>query len=371
MKVKSNEVENMRALTILIITGLWFPLGGVNAEPAAPAAPKAATAATATTAAQPETAATTENKPETDEDDEERESRISFGEDLTITAGEIITGDIIVYGGDATVDGVVKGDVVCFGGDIRLGPQAEVEGDVVVAGGTVNAAPGARIGGEKVILGGSSGNLEKFKKLGRLGTEKVGPVKAVVKFTKEVVFFGFLIFVGLLLTVFLPRQFGRVEEHLKDDFPRSALLGVALMVVLPIALLILTVSIIGLPLVPLIILFALAAALAGYVVFARVLGRRILGEGRHAMLHITVGLLLLQGPALIGAALALPGGAFDDVGKVFRIVATVILLTGAFVGMGAVVYSRFGRRTLEETRAAREKKNGSPPGAPVPTGQPT
>jgi len=180
----------------------------------------------------------------------------------------------------------------------------------------------------------------------------------IVKAVTEVAFFAFLMFVALLLTVFLPRQFSRVEEHLAGDFPRSALVGVAALLLWPLAVLVLGITIIGIPLAVLLVLAVLVSLFVGYIVLGRILGRKLVGE-RHVMLQIFVGLLLLQGAALAGDALALPGGVLEAVGGIFVGIGWVILIAGSFIGLGAVVYSYFGRRTLAETAAAREARKAN------------
>ncbi len=345
--------------SILIIS--FLALGATLALGAPPPAPTAETAAltagtaVAETGAEAETAATAG----TAEDEEgEGEDRVSIGEDVTIAEGEVVEGDAVTVGANLTINGTVKGDAVATGGDVVLGPKAVVGGDVVTAGGKLTVSPGAKIGGEKVIVSGRFAGLKHLKWLG-LAKEEPGAVKGVIKLVKEVVFFGLLMFVALLLTVFLPRHLGRVSEHLTGDFPRAALLGVGIMILLPIGLVLMAITIVGIPIIPLVLLATFIAGLAGYVAFAQIIGRRLVGE-RHPMFQVLIGLLLLQAAALVGAALGMGSGVVDDVGGVFRTLGTVILLAGAFIGMGAVVYSGFGRRTLAETVAAREKKkNGN------------
>ena len=55
---------------------------------------------------------------------------------------------IVVFGGDATIDGHADDDVVVIGGTLRLGPKAVVGGDVVTVGGEAVIDPAATVRGK-------------------------------------------------------------------------------------------------------------------------------------------------------------------------------------------------------------------------------
>jgi len=328
--------------------------------PKAPPAPTAATAVTAGTAATATTAGTAVPTAGTAAGDENKDDRVTFGSDVTVAEGDVVKGDVVVTGGDLYINGTVNGDAVCTGGDITLGPKGEVKGDVVVTGGVINAPPTAKIGGSKVVVAGKG--LEGLRWL-KWGDEGLHWAKGVISLVKEIAFFGFLMLIALLLNVFLPKQFGRIEQHLTEDFPRSALLGVAAMVLLPLALAAMVISLIGIPLAPLVVIAAIIAALIGYVSIGRLLGARIV-KNSPVMVQALVGLAILQAAAIIGDLLALPGGVMGDIGKVFQTIGTIVALGGSFLGMGAVIYSRFGSWDLARSQAAF-KKNGNGGGTPA------
>jgi hypothetical protein len=357
----------MKALlpfTILLALNLTF----VGAQAAFAQEPETAaeTAATGETAGTAETAG---EEPRVEIDltagEEEGEDRVSIGQNLVIEKGEVVEGDAVSIGGDLTVKGTVEGDAVSVGGKLTVAPTAVIGGDAVSMGGTLDISPEADVGGEKVAVEGNIPGLKGIKWLGLLGHAASDLTKRVVEVVKEVVFFGFLMLVTLLLTAFLPRQFGRVDEHLAGDFPRSTLAGVGIMIVLPLGLVFMAVSIIGIPLIPIVVLAAVVALLVGYVAMARIIGRRLVGD-RHVMFQVFIGLLLLHGAALLGDIISLPGGAMETVGGVFSGVGKIIFIAASGIGMGAVVYSQFGKRTLAETVARREAKKNNKTAPPTP-----
>ena len=77
-----------------------------------------------------------------------RRQVVALGRDLMV-AGDAKS-DVAAIDGSIHVTGRVTGDVIVFGGDAILGPTARVEGDVYVIGGILRAAAGAQIGGRSV-----------------------------------------------------------------------------------------------------------------------------------------------------------------------------------------------------------------------------
>lgn len=113
---------------------------------------------------------------------------------------------------------------------------------------------------------------------------------------------------------------------------------------------------VGIPFLPL-LLAVLVACLMGYIAFSRALGRKLAGE-RPIMLQIFIGLVLVQSATLLGGLINLPGGVFSKVAFVIRAIGAVIFIGVSLVGLGAALYSRWGKRSLAQSQAKR-KSNGS------------
>ncbi|MBP8273102.1 MAG: RDD family protein [Acidobacteria bacterium] len=62
--------------------------------------------------------------------------------------------EVIVAGGEATIDGEVSGDVHVFVGNVRVGPTAVIHGVLFVAGGDITIAEGASVRRGLAIIGG-------------------------------------------------------------------------------------------------------------------------------------------------------------------------------------------------------------------------
>lgn len=273
---------------------------------------------------------------------------VKIGQDLYVAEDQVVPGDAVCIDGDLTIAGTVHGDAVCASGDIKLEDTAVVDGDVVSIGGCIDKATGAEVGGQEVCIGGKFAPMIPF--ITKIAEISKPITKSIINIVWEIVFFIFLMFLGLLLSVFMKRQMDNVHDHLTNEFPRSALMGIALAVLAPIAVAVLAVSIIGWPLIPLLIIVLLALQYFGYVAFGQTLGDVVLGPGKHPMLKILVGVAILQSVAIIGDLIAIPAGIFGDIGGVFGFVGTIIFLTCGVLGAGSIIYSRLGLWDLEKTR---------------------
>src|SRR6476660_947968 len=74
-------------------------------------------------------------------------------QNFTLKAGETVR-QVVVIGGDATIEGRVDGDVVVILGHAQLASTAEISGSFVVVGGTAVIAEGARVHEDVFALGG-------------------------------------------------------------------------------------------------------------------------------------------------------------------------------------------------------------------------
>lgn len=300
---------------------------------------------------------------------------VLVGQNATVAEGETISGDTVVVAGNLAIHGKVNGDAVCVGGKLTVGSTAQIGGDLVTVGSMAEIDPAARISGSKVNV--ASFPLDLMKHLGPItqaygeaasrpgGGAKSARHKAVFFFVLEVLFFAVLSFVALLMTTFAPARLACVTGHVEGDFGRSALLGLVLMFALPLAVIIVTLTLIitvfGIPLVPLVPLVAGLALLVGYVALGLALGRRWAGA-RGPLFQALVGLAALQAAAIIGDVIGLAAGFKAPVVVALGALGMLICIAGSFVGLGALVASCFGKRTLAQTAAARQA-NAAPPQA--------
>lgn len=287
--------------------------------------------------------------------------RESTGEDLTVSAGEVVrdvnvvkgsllvkggavTRDVAVVFGSATLEpgahsrevvavlgsvklagGASARQVVAVGGDVEVGPGAVVEQDVISVGGRARVDPEAEVGGstQSISIPGIPG-LVGFT-TSRFAGETASPLLRVVEVLVQ---FALLFVLGLLVISFFPRRLEAVAATMVASPWKSVLAGLLGTVALPVLMLLLIVTIVGILLVPVQILAVAAAGVLGVTALAFHLGRSLpLPEHRRTMvLHLALGtaiFVVLTHIPILGAMIW---------------VATWLLT------FGAVLRSRFGQQ---------------------------
>jgi hypothetical protein len=247
--------------------------------------------------------------------------RFGFGQPMRIEQGERVD-TVVTIGGDLTVLGEVEDDAVVVGGTLELGPYARVGGDAVAVGGSVVTASGATIGGERVVVDSDFGR--------ETGELEVGPVGVGVA-TFVQVLASFL--VSALILALVPRRVRSVAALMRARPGRATLYGLALMLLFVPLLGALTISIVGIPLIPVVIMLLAAVLVFGMAALGLSLGYAMpfYSEQRSAMGALAIGYLL------IGLVALIPW------------VGVTLVWLAALFAAGAVLASWFGGRTAVAT----------------------
>ena len=178
----------------------------------------------------------------------EPEDQIVLAGSVAVPRGQRV-GEVVVFSGRVTVNGVVSGDVVVFEGPVTV--TGQVDGSVIAADGVVRLEESARVGGDvfssETILarpgskvGGETRNGVRFSfeaPLAALG-KLLGPVAVSVS----------VLLAGLALVLLTPRGADAVAEALADAPLASIGWGIAIAISVPIAAVALVISVLGLPL---------------------------------------------------------------------------------------------------------------------------
>lgn len=238
-------------------------------------------------------------------------SLIVLGGDVTLRSG--VDFPLVVILGDVTVDGAVKSDLVVVGGNVFLSHQAEVDGDLVALVGQVFKASGA------TVHGTVGANVHDWTDLSR-----TSPPLDEVDLLRQVRL-GLATGLGLLLlclvvAAFLPWSIVVTAATARQYPIRSGLAAITGVVVVPLLLLPLILSLVGLPIALAISFGALAVWLIGLNAAGFLVGRRLLGErsqkrGFFPVLVVGLAPILLVlavpvlGPLVVGAIGVLGAGA--------------------------------------------------------------
>jgi hypothetical protein len=201
------------------------------------------------------------------------------GRNLRVAGGRLVlgprsdvAGNVSVAGGQLRLQGTVKGHVQAAGGRVRI--DGPVGGDVIATSGHVELGPQARIAGKLRYRSGDalqqdpaaqvSGGIELLAPgWGGPETTASAPAPAATAPTQGFGWLGWFWTAGLIVVAALwlglaPRTSARSSQALRERPGWSLGLGFVWLVCVPVAALLLVLTIIGIPLA----LFALAVYLA-------------------------------------------------------------------------------------------------------------
>ena len=202
------------------------------------------------------------------------EDRVVFGQSLRIEKDDSVN-DAVAIGGSLVVAGHVRGSAVAIGGSVTLEPGAVVDDEAVSVGGTIDVQPGATLSGDRVSISGSIGGavskvVSIFADLGQKDHDWEPPW-FVAKWGSNLT----LLVLALLVVLLMPARVARIEGILRARPGASALVGLALLFgFIPVCLLFLF-TIIGIPLIPLLVLAFVGLHLLGMSAFLVLLGERL------------------------------------------------------------------------------------------------
>ena len=249
--------------------------------------------------------------------------RVVFGRSLDVGAEETIS-KAVAIGGSVTVAGRVRQDAVAIGGSVTLLPGARVEGDAVAVGGTVSVEPGAILDGDNVSLAGTIPTA--VASIARWAVGGGRGMRSMFGFASRMTRALLLYVLALLIAVAFPGAFSRVKAYLVERPGLSALGGLAIVLGFAPLCVLLAVTIIGIPLIPVAALLLVALLLFGFTVAAGWLGERMPWLSEKTPVKTV---------ALGGVVLALV--------SLLPWLGTAALMLVAAFAAGAALLSRFGR----------------------------
>ena len=306
-----------------------------------------------------------------------RRSPLRVG-DVTVAAGKVVSGNLVVFRGDVDVYGTVTGNVLALLGDVISHDGGLIEGSAVAVGGRVVEAGGT-----------IRGDIKTLSALGRLaatqgqGTARDSALDRLFNDVGTVVaFFIALAMVGFG-TVFFGRRYVEViADTTTHSFGRSFVVGLLgqLLLLPAFAMMIvgLVLTIVGILVVPFaalaFVLGAAVAVLGGYLAVAHAVGetvtRRRMANGAFVRSPNSYGYIFTGLTGLLGlwAAAALFGW-IGPVVALFKVAAVLVTWLAATTGFGAVLLSRAGMRETFAGRYSGEMTDeylwATPPATPT------
>jgi uncharacterized RDD family membrane protein YckC len=280
-----------------------------------------------------------------------------FGD--TRVTGEVHDNAVAVFG-NTYIDGKIDGDAVSVLGNMQLGPHAEIGGDVSAVGGTVQRDPAAIV----------HGNVQNVISTDFGGT---GPIRTWIR---HCLLYGRPLSLapglgwawGLALT-FLALYAGlallfregltRCVQTFETQPGQSVLAALIAMLLTPVLVVLLCITVIGIPAVPFVLLALFCVALFGKAVMLAWVGRRV--TGRHD-----------AGPLSHPAVVVLIGGVLVLVLYLVPVLGFLVYKLLGVLGLGAVVYTVIlAARAHQAARTAPGGTTAAATPRPTPGAAPT
>lgn len=321
------------------------PAAPPAAEPSAPAQPPEPTP-------EEERPVRRRSAPPSPDDSAWRKSsaKVHIGSDIIVAEDEYVTDPVVAVGGNVTVLGRVEDDVVAVLGSVRLGPKAYVRGDVTAVGGAVEQERGATIGGSvnEVRIGGSQFRFEPWHVFaGWFGWDMFGGWFRLLGTLLRISIVLLLVF---LIAIVAPGPMQRIGERAGRDPWLSGFTGLLAQLlfvpVLVLTVVVLAVSIIGIPLlvlVPFAIIAFLIAFLIGFAGVAYYVGRWAVGDARPLFVTLAVGVILVSAVTLVARSLSLVTPLWP-IAWMVAVLGFLVEYLAWTVGLGAALLTRFGTR---------------------------
>ena len=285
-----------------------------------------------------------------------REDVVRIGGSVTVDADESVRGDVVAVGGSATINGEVDGEVVVVGGTARFGPEAYVRGDVTAVGGGVVRDPKAVIQGAVHEVGfGEFPWQGEWMRRGDWDWDWMDGFYPVARLTGTLVRVILLALLTALVLFVARTPVEQIADRVAADPVKSWFVGfLAEMLFFPVVVmmvLVLLISVIGIPLlvlVPVAIFAALVVMLVGFTGVAYHIGRLLQDkvEALRARPYAATfgGILLLVSPVLLARLVGLSGEMWF---LVWPIAAVGFLLEyiAWTAGLGAAALARYDKPT--------------------------
>jgi hypothetical protein len=252
----------------------------------------------------------------------ESPSVVKIGSDLTVEEGTKVH-NVLVLGGQVTVEGTVENYVTAIGGSVVLANTAVVGGNVFCLGGIVVRGRGAEVRGSITEINSNDISQAVTNALSE-EWEGWSWIFAIISMS---IFLGLLI-ITIVTVLLLPKPIRLISAAIMEKPFKVTAWGLGgLVLIVPLAVL-LAISVVGIVLIPLEMTIVLCAVLIGFISASQLVGRKLFSvfkrNDQSMMREAVWGLIVLW---LIGW--------IPYVGWMVKVCAIVL-------GLGAVLLTRFG-----------------------------
>lgn len=298
--------------------------------------------------------------------------RLYSDENVVIPSDEVVESGVVVVDGDLDVRGTIRGSVLLVDGEVRVYEGARIEGDVRLVDASLERLGGEILGSVRHIESEIERNVRQadvermVQRAIRGRTERsqlLGPLRHIARglagIFQTLAVFAVLAVIGAALVFFARDKLEVVADTARSATGRAAGVGLAgLFLLLPafvLGIIVLAVSIIGIPLllvwVPLFPGAAFAAAVLGYLGVAHAIGEFVASHRfngwdwlrrSNSYSFVFTGLAVLLAAFLAAHAVQIGGPWFGLLHALLVVLGVFATTAAVVVGFGSVLLSRAG-----------------------------
>lgn len=284
---------------------------------------------------------------------------------ITVQEEQIIDGDVSTLAGNITVHGTVYGDVTSVAGNITI--HGKVDGDVQTTGGNIYLKKDAEISGDVTVVGGKvykdsdaivSGSITQIVESDEVDWEirnQQIQLPSNIKISPHVPWYLLIwgaitgliswLALGAFLMLFFAKQVSRLSEKVDQRPGYYFLIGLVAYLLIPPLLVLMVITIVGIPLALILILMVILGTLFGQLAVARSLGERVIQ--RFSWKYETEMSRVLIGLVTIFLITLIP------------VIGWVFFFATSCIGFGTVLMNRFGikKKTPQPLTSKKEEEN--------------
>jgi len=188
-----------------------------------------------------------------------------------------IAGSLVATGGTVKINGLIKGDVRISAADIKFGKQAAISGTLDYSSTDEIIIPSNVISSDRVSFTRlkSGDSFRDFRDTVDDSVPDLWPGRMLGRLTGVVLLLTFLLIVASVFLAFAPETIERLRQRATDHAWRSIFYGFLGMSTLFGAILVSAITIVGIPLVPIVILALITVWALGYLLGVYVIAARI------------------------------------------------------------------------------------------------
>ena len=260
---------------------------------------------------------------------------IHFGSSITVPEDQTVE-NAIAFGGSVTIspNAKVVDTAIAFGGDVIVKKGAQVEGDAYSFGGEIREEPGAIAGGDRATFSHRHGMMSGSNRHGMMSGSDRGRRSFFAHYLFRVIFrmsaAVIATVLGLMILQTSPQFLPTLATKLRQHSGLAALWGIGAIVSFVFATVLLAITLIGIPLIPLLGLTVVIATIVGSLGVALFVGQCLVRNGNRSLQQ-----QFLWGMAIVTVLTLIP--FFGEL---------VVFLVNLF-GLGAILLWKFGTEKPE------------------------